>query len=891
MSMLEERLSLVERQLDRLEQGMSEARFEVASIRAAQAEGRTPAPLVRQPEPAPAPAAPVVAPIPPPVTTEPILPPPREPVVARPTLGERVGELDLLGARTLAIVGGIVMLLGVAFLFALAVNRGWVGPSARVAIGAIVSTLAVVAGLVIRRRLGDVYAAQAAVGVGIAGGYLTLLAATALYGLVGDGAGLVGAAAIATIGTLIAWRWSSEILAGLGLIGALLVPLVPAYESRPTATGVTFAILMFAGAAAVAVARRWEILLGASAAVLAVQLLVLGADGVDTAAAVTAVLFGGVALLSAGVAWAARGPEAPRPLALSLAVASGGVVTTTLLALLDSHHERGVALLAFALVPAVAAAGSWRRSPDFALACAGSALIASSVGTADLLSGGSLTVAWAVQAAVLGWLGGRRADMRIQLVGLAYLGLALGNAIAFEEIASALFEGDEQLAHVPSAIALGVGGLAFVPGSLDRLAAFAGVSVRDLRHVFSGLAGVAGLYALGLVLVAGSEPVGQVATTLVWSIAGLAVVALGSRRDDPLLTGGGLAWLVVADGKALGYDLGELSHRLGSTSVAGAAVAVLLAGVAARLLTKSGAPLALIGGVASVLAGIGLAIAAIQASNPDGFFAEGSSSTDDVVLIAWLSAIVLLYGSLTAASLHWRHGRNVAPSLWLVGLLFLLWLEAEAIEGIGVFVAILASAGAIAAIGRRVGEPRLVWTGTGLLGVTTAYVIADLAPVSRFFEANAHPGAHAWAPLCAALAAGVCAWAWRARRRPLAAAACILGLYALSLTVLEVVESASTASIETDFQRGHMFVTAIWAVLGLALLSVGLTRTKPVFRYVGLGLFGVALTKLFVFDLSYLSSMTRSAAFLVVGALLLAGGALVQRLNDRSTEPTQTRRA
>ena len=42
---------------------------------------------------------------------------------------------DLLGARGLAIVGGLVTLLGVTFLFVLAANRGWIGPVARVATG------------------------------------------------------------------------------------------------------------------------------------------------------------------------------------------------------------------------------------------------------------------------------------------------------------------------------------------------------------------------------------------------------------------------------------------------------------------------------------------------------------------------------------------------------------------------------------------------------------------------------------------------------------------------------------------------------------------------------------------------------------------------------------
>ena len=90
-------------------------------------------------------------------------------------------ELDLLGPRALAVAGGIVTLLGIIFFFVLAVNRGWIGPNARVALGGIASAIVFAAGLELKRRYGTTYAALAAVGAGIAGGYATLLSAAALY--------------------------------------------------------------------------------------------------------------------------------------------------------------------------------------------------------------------------------------------------------------------------------------------------------------------------------------------------------------------------------------------------------------------------------------------------------------------------------------------------------------------------------------------------------------------------------------------------------------------------------------------------------------------------------------------------------------------------------------
>jgi uncharacterized membrane protein len=159
---------------------------------------------VRQEEaPAEAPQ-PLPVPLPPPPRPEPKLPPPA-PARERPQLDLS----DLLGARALAWAGGIVTLLGILFFFVLAVDRGWIGPVARVALGGSAATLVFLAGLELRRRFGETHSSLAAVGAGIAGGDATLLCADALYHLVPDAAALVIAAGIGAIGLVTALAWSS----------------------------------------------------------------------------------------------------------------------------------------------------------------------------------------------------------------------------------------------------------------------------------------------------------------------------------------------------------------------------------------------------------------------------------------------------------------------------------------------------------------------------------------------------------------------------------------------------------------------------------------------------------------------------------------------------------
>ena len=106
-----------------------------------------------------------------------------------------------------------------------------------------------------------------------------------------------------------------------------------------------------------------------------------------------------------------------------------------------------------------------------------------------------------------------------------------------------------------------------------------------------------------------------------------------------------------------------------------------------------------------------------------------------------------------------------------------------------------------------------------------------------------------------------------------------LGLYTASLSILGAAEALSTAGEKTEFQRGHTAVSAFWGVVAFTALLVGLRRCLQVLRLAALGLFALALGKLFLYDLSTLSSVSRALSFLAVGAVLLLAGFFYQRLS------------
>jgi uncharacterized membrane protein len=108
-------------------------------------------------------------------------------------------------------------------------------------------------------------------------------------------------------------------------------------------------------------------------------------------------------------------------------------------------------------------------------------------------------------------------------------------------------------------------------------------------------------------------------------------------------------------------------------------------------------------------------------------------------------------------------------------------------------------------------------------------------------------------------------------------AGALLAAYAASLSLLGLAQELGP-DVTTAFQRGHTAISALWGAIGLAALYLGLKRASASLRLAGFVVFGVSLAKLFLYDLSQLSSVTRAFSFLAVGGVLLLAGFFYQRL-------------
>jgi uncharacterized membrane protein len=823
------------------------------------------------------------------VATPSAIPQERIPAPAQPTL--TMQELsEWLGARALALAGGFVTLLGIVFFFVLAVNRGWIGPTGRIGLGAAASAVVFLAGFELRRRYGETYSALAAAAAGIAGGYATLLAAGALYDMVPDYAALVIAASIAALGTFTALRWRAEIIAGLGLIGATLVPLAVVAQNGLSALGTAFVAFMLAATAIVSLRERWNRLLVAGMIASAPQILALvfrteyhgqSPARIVVLAAIFSLIYLAIGIASELRSDAARlGQLTTGPITGSALLAAGSAGR-----LYDTSAQKGTALLVIALVYGLLAAALFRRRNLSALLAA-IAFTLGAIALSELLSGQPLAYAWAAEAAALAWLARRAKEIRFQVWSAAYLLLALGHVLIFDAPPNLLFASGQHPAHgVAPAAAVAVVAVIFArycqPWSetfagmfAAQIRAFAAVQ-QPLRATSVWLGGVVGTYALSLATLSlfASFDWGHVALAAIWSALGLAVLIAGLPRKAMQLVIGGWIWLAATTAIVLIHGAVALASTPRSVSYLIVAAALLGAALAYQLLGRE-RRLTEIAAVATVLS-VGFAWEAL------------ATVLDGKSLGGVLLAVAALYGLLAAAVFGRSEQRDFTTELWAVAVVVAAAAMAMLVSGT-YLVLVWSAGGAVCAwLAARVREERLLVAAGSYLAAALVHAIVFEAPPSNLFSAQPDPATGVPAVLIVALAVAVSIRSVRSRapyahdvRTAAWWTSGVLAVYAISLSILELLQHAFPhASMQTDFQRGHTAVSAFWGLLGLALLYIGLTRWRSL-RIAGFALFAVSLAKIFLYDLPSLSSITRALSFLVVGAVLLLGGFFYQRLTS-----------
>ena len=525
------------------------------------------------------PAQPTAGPV---AQPAPIWPPPRPVVAAKPPRDLE----ELLGGRVLGWVGGIAVVIAAVFFVVMAVRNGWIGVDARMILAFAASAALVAFGTWLYERRGKTQAALATVAAGLAALYASDAATTLHYHLLSSSLGLVIAGLVGAVALGTAVRWSSQEIAGIGIVGSLLAPVFVA--AGPHTSSLVFMTIALLAAIGVVLRQHWTWLAAIAYVVSVPQAAAWLWNEHDGRL--------GLTLAVATAFWllyvvAAIGHELRTPTdRLRLSSASLLFVNATVTAaggwllIDDAGHRAGANAWLFALAGAHLVLGMIvhrsRASREISLLLFGVGIAVLGIAFTVALDGPALVAAWSAEALVLAWVG-RRTDTpgRALVAALVFLGLAGGHALVFEAPPTALAWGFDSVALAVGAVAMVLAALAGIAGArrgdaeLTEILAWVGAALAV--YLASGLVvDLAGAHAHA------STQTSQLALSGFWGALGFAAIVAGLIRDKRVLRLGGLGVLTLAVGKVFLVDLAHLESiwRVGSFLAIGL---LLLAGALA----------------------------------------------------------------------------------------------------------------------------------------------------------------------------------------------------------------------------------------------------------------------------------------------------------------------
>ncbi|CDX19008.1 conserved membrane hypothetical protein [Mesorhizobium sp. ORS 3324] len=786
---------------------------------------------------------------------------------AAPAMAARDVE-TALGTRWAVWVGGIALALGGLFLIRYTIEAGIFGPGVRLTMAGILG-LVLVAGAEFIRRTGFRVPVQGAAGAYIpailtaAGAFIlfgTVYAAHGIYGFIGPSLAftLLGVIGIATIAASLVHGLA---LAGIGLLGAMVTPALVATEApNPWALFVYLAIVL-AATAAIARIRDWRALVAAAFAGSGIWIILYMVDAPEVNLA--AVLFISLAALAVlAFVWLSRRDEA-EPGFDWPSIAPGFFIALTALGL--------------SVDPVFAKAGD---------ALHGAVLLAALVAVA-LYRPRALPLLFAAGLATV----------------LIYLGIIPPATIGADALNVGL--GAEPLATSDTlTFRLGIAlGLIFIAAGFWAARRFAAAApIRAACWAAWGvIAPLVVLTALWLTFGDIDRDLGYALPALLLVLAFAAGGEWIARAEEPPLGGGPAVSFALAGAGVAGLLMLHMAFGSGWTTVLLGAAALVPA-LATRWRSYP-----VLGWIA-----VGSAVAVLRRVAFDPTIV-GAAVLSRTPVFNWL---LPGYGvpALAFGFAAWQLARTTGgrPRLAmeaasaLFALLAVAMLVRHAMHGgvidtgpvtlaeQAIYTLIALGAGAIlVAIDMRSPSSVLRY-GSMAAGVVSAAMIA----VQHFAVLNPlvtdeSTGKIAFfnllflAYLLPAVAAGALALYVRDKRprwyaAMLALVASLLAFAYATLSVRRLFKGEFIGLWSGLGQLETYTYSALWLVIGVALLTAGVWLRSQVLRIASAVLIAVAVLKVFLFDMSELEGVLRALSFIGLGAVLIGIGLFYQRLLTRA---------
>ena len=499
---------------------------------------------------------------------------------AAPPLWDPISRLEfekLLGGRIFAWVGGLATLLGVVFFMRIAIGEGWLNEEIRTALAALGSLSLFFAGVWLHERKGHLELARIAVSTAIAGLYATAVVATQAYDLISPVLGLEAAALIGVVGVFVAVRWSSMLVAGVGVLGALAAPLLVGVDTD--GGSIAFVAVALAASVGVLLWQRWGWLALGAFAVSAPQLIAWVFQNDDEPTLLVLAVLVGFWLLYVAAAFGyelrTRAKDSlPAASWLLLLGASTLVVGAGCVFLDRAGEEAGLNVWLFGFAAAHLLLGEaairFRVHREIGSLMIGGGIGLASFGLANVLDGPTLVAAWAAASAALAYLA-TRVDatpsptlsnaQRLLTLSATFLGLAIVHVLVVEAPPTAIANGVSDLGS-------SMVGIACCAGAALALWHF-GRRVQPLGGTVAGFVGALALVYLGSIAIIDAigandtgeaREIGQAWLSAFWTVTGLGAVIWGLLRKSANARLAGLALLSVAIAKVWTYDLAELDE-------------------------------------------------------------------------------------------------------------------------------------------------------------------------------------------------------------------------------------------------------------------------------------------------------------------------------------------
>ncbi|PZV33217.1 DUF2339 domain-containing protein [Mesorhizobium kowhaii] len=778
-----------------------------------------------------------------------------------------------LGTRWAVWVGGIALALGGLFLIRYTIEAGIFGPGVRLTMAAVLG-LVLVAGGEFIRRTGFKVPVQGAAGAYIpailtaAGAFIlfgTVYAAHGIYGFIGPALAftLLGAIGVATIAAALV---HGQALAGIGLIGAMVTPMLVASQAPNPWALFGYLAIVLAATAVIARMRDWTLLMAAAFFGTGVWTILYMTDA--PGANLSTILFiDAVTLAVLAFVWLSRrGDEAGPARAFDWpSIVPGLFVAFSALGLSvdPAFIAAGDALPGAVLIAAMVAVALYRPLALPLLYAAGLVTVMIYLGIipptsiASDFSGGALGVDGLPVAT------SNALTLRIGIaLGLVFIGAGFWAAHRFAaatRIRAASWAAWGVI--VPLVILLA---LWFTFGNVDRDLVYAAVAALLVVVFAAGSewiargeeppleGGVAVSFALGGAAIAGllmlHMAFGSGWTTILLGAAAI-VPALATRwRSYPVLGWISVGAVIAVLGR-VAFDPTIVGAEFLSTTpvfnwlLPGYSVPALAFGFAAWQLarTTNGRPRLAMEAAAALFALLTLAMLVRHAMH-GGVIDTGAMTLAEqaiYTLIAIGAGAILVAIDMRSPSSVLRYGSMAAG---VVSVAFIVVRH---------FVVL---------------NPLFTDESTGQIPVFNLLFLAYLLP---------------------AVAAGALALYARDKRpkwyaQMLALVAAVLAFAYATLSVRRLFKGEFIGLWSGLGQLETYTYSALWLVIGVALLTAGVWLKSQVLRIASAALISVAVLKVFIFDMSELEGVLRALSFIGLGAVLIGIGLFYQRLLTRA---------